>query len=272
MDGFHWTKESGGVSILFGGEMSGNNRSSGGKSVPIRAVILDYGEVLCFAPEPETMVRMAAIFQIKPEHFMARYVPSRGPYDQGLLTAEEYWTKFGRDAGVEVNAAVIEELRTWDTKMWSRINVEMTEWARELRGVGVTTALLSNMQHDMAAHLRRNFEWLDHFEHQILSCELRLIKPDRAIFEHTIQRVGVRPEEALLVDDREANVEAARATGLRAIQFQSVGQLREELRGMAFGVLPGKRKERFLSAQARRGGQADASPFEAQGKQERSGR
>jgi putative hydrolase of the HAD superfamily len=221
--------------------MSGDNHQSGSRSLPIRAVILDYGEVLCFAPEPETMGRMAAIFRIEPEHFMERYVPTRGPYDQGLLTAEEYWRKFARDAGGEVDAAQIETLRTWDTRMWSRINAEMIEWARELRAAGVRTALLSNMQHDMAAHARRNFAWLSDFEHQILSCELRLIKPDPAIFEHTIQRLDVKPGEALLVDDREANVEAARTTGLQAIRFQSAEQLRGELRGMGFVVLPGMR-------------------------------
>jgi putative hydrolase of the HAD superfamily len=221
--------------------MSGDNHQSGSRSLPIRAVILDYGEVLCFAPEPETMGRMAAIFRIEPEHFMERYVPTRGPYDQGLLTAEEYWRKFARDAGGEVDAAQIETLRTWDTRMWSRINAEMIEWARELRAAGVRTALLSNMQHDMAVHARRNFAWLSDFEHQILSCELRLIKPDPAIFEHTIQRLDVKPGEALLVDDREANVEAARTIGLQAIRFQSTEQLRGELRGMGFVVLPGMR-------------------------------
>jgi putative hydrolase of the HAD superfamily len=221
--------------------MGGNNIAESGKSLPIRAVILDYGEVLCFAPEPETMARMAGTFRIAPERFMERYVPTRGPYDQGLLTAEEYWRKFAGDAGVQVDAPQIETLRTWDTKMWSTINVEMTEWARELRRAGVRTALLSNMQHDMAEHARRNFGWLSDFDHQILSCELRLIKPDLAIFEHAIRRIGVRPGEALLVDDREANVEAARTTGLQAVRFQSVEQLRGELRGMGFGVLPGKR-------------------------------
>ena len=227
--------------------MSGNNHLGGGKSLPIRAVILDYGEVLCFAPEPQTMRQMAAIFQIEPEHFMEQYVPTRGPYDQGLLTAKEYWRKFGQDAGVDLDAALIETLRAWDTRMWSRINVEMTEWAGELRAAGVKTALLSNMQHDMAAYARRNFAWLSHFEHQILSCELRLIKPDAAIFEHTIQRLGVSAGETLFVDDREANVESAQVVGLRAIRFQCVEQLREELQRIGFEVLPGKQDGHICS-------------------------
>jgi putative hydrolase of the HAD superfamily len=216
---------------------SGNNHGDS-KPLAVRAVILDYGEVLCFQPAPEALGRMAEIFQIEPEHFLERYISTRGPYDQGLVTAEEYWANFARDAGVEIDAARIETLRTWDTAMWSRINVEMIDWLEQLRAAGLTTALLSNMQFDMAAHARKNFSWFAHFDHQILSCEIKLIKPDAAIFRHTVERLGLRPEETLFVDDREANIEAAREVGLNVIPFESVEQLRVELEKMGFEILP----------------------------------
>ncbi len=218
------------------------HKSNGSGSRPIRAVILDFGEVLCFRPEPEAMGRMAKLFRIAPERFLECYVPTRGPYDQGLLTPQEYWMEFARVAGVTMDAARVEELRRMDTAMWSRINVEMTDWLEQLHEAGLTTALLSNMQHDMAAHARKNFDWLQHFDHQILSCELRLIKPDGAIFRHTVEQVGVRPEEMLFVDDRKENVETARAVGLKAIQFESAEQLRSELKEIGFDILPGERK------------------------------
>lgn len=218
--------------------MASGNNHDGSKGLPVRAVILDYGEVLCFQPAPEALDRMAKVFQIEPERFLERYIPTRGPYDQGLLSAEEYWANFARDAGVEVDAARIETLRTWDTAMWSRINAEMIDWLEKVHAGGWTTALLSNMQFDMAAHARKNFAWFAHFDHQILSCEIKLIKPDAAIFRHTVERLAVRPQEALFVDDREANVEAAREVGLHAIQFKSVEQLRVELEKMRFEILP----------------------------------
>jgi putative hydrolase of the HAD superfamily len=224
--------------------MASGNTHGDRKNLPIRAVILDYGEVLCFQPAPEALGRMAKTFQIEPEGFLERYIPTRGPYDQGLLSAEEYWANFARDAGVGIDAALIETLRTWDTGMWSRINREMTDWLEKVHAAGLTTALLSNMQFDMAAHARKNFAWFAHFDYQILSCEVRLIKPDVAIFRHTVERLGVRPQEALFVDDREANVEAAREVGLHAIQFHSAEQLRGELEKMRFEILPkdGQRK------------------------------
>jgi putative hydrolase of the HAD superfamily len=218
--------------------MASGNNHDGKKALRIRAVVLDYGEVLCFEPEPETMGRMAEVFQIAPEHFLEQYIPTRGPYDQGALTAEEYWQGFARDAGVEIDAAMIEKLRAWDTAMWSRINPAMTSWLDELRAAGLTTAVLSNMQFDMAAHARKHFAWFAHLDHQILSCELRLIKPDAAIFRHTVERLGVKPHEVLFVDDREVNVQAARAAGFEAVRFASVAGLRAELKNIGFEILP----------------------------------
>ena len=87
-------------------------------------------------------------------------------------------------------------------------------------------------------HVRKNFEWLNNFDHQIFSAEVRLIKPDLAIYQHCLQRLGVQPPEALFVDDRERNVQAARAVGITGIRFQSVEQLRGELEALGFTILP----------------------------------
>jgi len=59
-------------------------------SPTIRAVMLDYGEVLCFLPTADDIARMAQIFGIDPGAFLPIYLHSRGPYDRGDLLPEEY--------------------------------------------------------------------------------------------------------------------------------------------------------------------------------------
>lgn len=204
----------------------------------IRAVILDYGEVLCVRPKRDALNRMAEVFGIEPARFFELYGTSRDPYDQGVISAEAYWQQFAQRAGAEVNDSLIHQLRSLDTEMWSSTNPEMLRWIANLDDAGLTTALLSNMQHDMAAYARKNFPWLKHFDHQILSCELRLIKPDPAIFQKSIERIGAKPEEILFVDDRQPNIDGARSTGIAAIRFENTKQLRQELEEMRFPVLP----------------------------------
>jgi len=87
-------------------------------------------------------------------------------------------------------------------------------------------------------HARRNFAWLKNFDWVTFSAEVRLIKPEPAIYEHTLRGLGVRPSDALFLDDREINVQAARALGINAIRFQSMTQLRSELQIVGFTTLP----------------------------------
>jgi FMN phosphatase YigB (HAD superfamily) len=48
---------------------------------------------------------------------------------------------------------------------------------------GLKTALLSNMHLDMAPYARRTFGCLQRLDFSAISCEVRLIKPERAIYE-----------------------------------------------------------------------------------------
>jgi len=91
----------------------------------------------------------------------------------------------------------------------------------------------------MAAHVRKNFAWLSHVDQQIFSCELRAIKPDAAIYRHSLSLLKTAPSQTIFVDDREANVHAARAEGIHGILFESVAQFRKDLQQLGFPILPG---------------------------------
>jgi len=206
---------------------------------PIRGVILDYGEVLCYRPSLDVLEEMAGIFGIDEDKFLSIYRSSRNPYDRGDFNGHDYWLEFARRAGVTLHEHQVESLRRMDVQMWSNVNHEMTEWLTRIHSRGIKTAILSNMQTDMAAHVRKNFAWLNHFDHQIFSCELRAIKPDPVIYRHSISLLNTAPSETIFVDDREENIQAARDAGIHGMVFESVAQLRRDLQQLGFPILPG---------------------------------
>ena len=183
-------------------------------------------------------------------YFASLYPRDRAPYDQGRLQANEYWLRFAAQAGVSLQTEKALELRRLDVAMWSRVRPQMLRWMNALSATGVKTALLSNMIPDMAAHARKTFAWMNRLTCQVLSFEVGLIKPDPSIYRHCLRKLGVRPSEALFVDDLEENVLAARALGIRSIRFVSVAQLRKELLAAALAIplpnpaLPQKRAVR----------------------------
>ena len=211
----------------------------------IKAVILDYGEVISILPSFEKMASMAAVLGVNPELFRTLYPTDRAPYDRGDLTAETYWLNVADHIHVRLDSTQIEELRELDVEMWSNVNPEMIRWLECLSEAGLKTALLSNMISDMAVHARQKFPWLSKLTYHVLSCEVGLIKPDKAIYERCLEGLQVTPSEALFVDDKEINVQAARALGITSIQFQSVGQLRDELVALPFAILPSLSERSF---------------------------
>lgn len=219
-------------------QAEGKENGAAGKK--IRAVIFDFGEVLCEPPDPVILARMAEVFRATPEKFVELYHASRPPYDRGDVAPEEYWKNFTEREGVKADAALREQLRQWDLQMWSRIRGDMVEWSQALIDAGYRTSILSNMQHDMIAHVRRSFPWIHKFHYQIFSAEVRSAKPDPLIYEKCLECLAVGPDETLFVDDREVNLAAARKQGIVGVQVQSVEQLRDELKEIGFPVLPGK--------------------------------
>ena len=204
----------------------------------ITAIILDYGKVLARSPTVEEFGRMAEMFSVSFESFHQLWENSRGPYDCGDLTAEEYWLKLAAQTNTSLDDRQIEILRQVEVEIWAHANSDMVDWVNQLHAAGIKTALLSNMPWDLVKYVRANFQWIENFSFKTFSAEVRLIKPDPAIYEHTLRGLGVAAAEALFVDDREINVEAARALGIRSIQFQSTAQLKKELEVLGFPILP----------------------------------
>lgn len=205
----------------------------------MRAVIFDYGEVLCFRPTPDEFTRMADIFGLGLDSFRTLWERSRAALDRGDLTPEAYWSNFAEATRIKLEPEHVEKLCRWEIEMWSQANPAMVEWLLKISAAGIKTGLLSNMPADLAVHVQHNFEWMDKFTFKTFSAHVRLVKPDPAIYEHTLQGLGVKPSETLFVDDRETNVQAARKLGMQAIQFQSIAELRNDLEALGFPILPG---------------------------------
>ena len=207
-------------------------------SPSVSAVILDYGKVLVRSPTPEEFGRMARVLNVDFELFYELWEASRGAYDRSDLTAKEYWFKLAGQCNISINEKQVDVLRKLEVEIWANADPVMLDWLAQLDAARIKTALLSNMPTDLMTHVLANFAWMQQFTFKTFSAEVRLIKPDPAIYEQTLEGLGVAAAEALFVDDRENNIQAARGLGMHAIQFQSTEQLRRDLEKFGFPILP----------------------------------
>ena len=196
----------------------------------LRAVVFDYGMVLTGARDEEALAALHRLTSMSPERFEDHYWVNRHAYDEGKLTGLAFWERFVREAGVVGGSAdLIEELNHWDARMWTTENREMLAWQLRLKERGIRTAILSNMGDNVLANMQRTFDWLPRFDVLVWSYQLRMAKPEPAIYLHVLKELDVRPEEALFLDGKLVNVEAARALGMIALEFSTVEKLRRDL-------------------------------------------
>jgi putative hydrolase of the HAD superfamily len=212
-----------------------------GGSLALRAVVFDYGMVLTGPPDPEALAAMVRITGLPVERFESIYWANRHAYDEGKLTGITFWQTFLRQAGLDDKHGqpVVDELNAWDARMWTTQNPVMLAWQRQLKRRGLLTGILSNMGDNVLDLMKREFDWLPRFDVLVWSYQLRMAKPDPAIYRHLLRELGTRPEETLFLDDKLVNVEAAQALGMNAIQFSTVDRLRADLTAAGLdAVLP----------------------------------
>ena len=201
----------------------------------IKAVILDYGGVLCFHPTDAQIAELAARCGTSPERFLQAYWSARVSYDRGDVSPERYWSAIGEQLGQTYSASQVEEFRKLDVGFWIHLDARMVNWARRVRDHGYGTAVLSNLPPDLGEHMRSNMSLLEGFDCHTFSFEVRAVKPAPAIYEDCVHKLGIAPGEALFVDDRPENVRGAREVGMKAVLFESPEQLQGELSRLSAG-------------------------------------
>lgn len=195
----------------------------------LRAVVFDYGMVLTGSPDADAHDAMVRLTGLTPERFEELYWADRHAYDEGKLNGVTFWQKFARDSGLSLSPDQIHELNALDARMWTTQNPVMVAWQAKLKQGGLRTAILSNMGDAVLASIERSFPWIHNFDVQVWSYQLGIAKPDPAIYTHVLRQLQTAPQETLFLDDKQVNIDAALALGMRGILFSTVEELRAEL-------------------------------------------
>ncbi len=193
----------------------------------IKAIIFDFGRVIS-AQKPASLFR-----GYEEELGLAPGVLNRVMFGSevwqetlvGRKTADDYWQEIGPALGLHTPDEMDAFRRRYRAD--EAINADVLNLIRRLRG-RYKLAVLSNSPLGLAQWLA---EWgiLDLFDIVVCSGDEGVVKPDPAIFELALERLGVAPQEAVFIDDYAGHVEAARSLGLHAIHFTTAQALGREL-------------------------------------------
>lgn len=143
----------------------------------------------------------------------------------GEAAAEDVWRGLAERHGL-----TREERSELERDFWAGDTVDR-DLVEVIRGLQpqYRTALLSNAWPDLRDLIENQWGFADAFDEIVISAEVGLAKPNPEIYQLTLGRLQVDPEQAVFIDDFQENVEAAREARLHAIHFHSPEQALREL-------------------------------------------
>ena len=155
--------------------------------------------------------------------------------EKGQLTEEEFLTKLG-DA-LEPALGHWPELHRFREIYFDALhpNQPMIDLMREARQGGHRMALLTNNVREWEPLWRSMLPVDEIFELVVDSGFVGYRKPDREIYDLTLERLGgTDPRECLFIDDTDVNCTAAEELGMTPVHYrnndQAIGETREALR------------------------------------------
>jgi putative hydrolase of the HAD superfamily len=203
----------------------------------IRAIVLDIGGVLEHTPDLGTVARW------EPE-FGAGWVDRVDAVFHagvlGHLTLEEVHEQSAAALGVTADRFEAYMADKW-VEYLGTYNAEIADYWRARRAEGYTTAIISNSFVGAREREEEAYRFSELTDLIVYSHEVGVMKPDPGIYELCLERLGMAPQEAVFVDDIEANCAAARALGMSAVLFQDTAQAIGDLDELLAGNPPPNR-------------------------------
>lgn len=152
-----------------------------------------------------------------------------GPFALGRISEEEHWRRIFAELGVEEN---IGEYMNHAQEIL-KVEIPRTKKIiRELKKRSVRLAILSNHAIPWIVPTLYVHDLYRHFPVMVISCFVGLLKPDPKIYQLVLEKLEVKPKEAVYIDDQEKNVLPARDLGIQGIKFESARQLEKDLKAL----------------------------------------
>ena len=194
---------------------------------PIKAVIFDFGRVIS-AQKPASLFRSyESDLGLTPGTINQIMFESQAWQEAlvGRLSEREFWYAIGPALGLE-SCRKIDKFRK-RYRADEAIDNGVLNLIRQLHG-GYKLAVLSNNPPGLAEWLS-DWEILDLFDVVYCSGDEGMAKPDPAVFNVTLKRLGTLPHQAIFIDDTIGHVKAARSLGLNGVLFTKSALLAKEL-------------------------------------------
>ena len=140
------------------------------------------------------------------------------PADLGEVTYDELLSNMAEAQGMTKEEMI---------PQWEELFVLQEAIVPVIRKLGESynIALLSNAPLGVVEGLLDKYNLWDLFEHTVISCNVKMVKPDEKIYKHCISLFDKDFDEVYMVDDSFRNLEHLPEIGIKPIHYKRVEDL-----------------------------------------------
>lgn len=161
--------------------------------------------------------------------------PIWGELDRGVWTEEELMAGF-----VANDPEIEQEIRKGFASRAGMVTIRdyACDWVRELKEQGYKVYYLSNFSESTQKDCPDALTFLPLMDGGILSYQVKMIKPDPAIYRLLLERYELEPEESIFLDDTGENIKTANELGIHGIVFENKEQALRDMEQIIGGKQP----------------------------------
>ena len=192
----------------------------------IKAIVFDIGGVIV----TDALRRMAK--DLSEKHNLSFELLDREihrewtKYKLDEITVDKFWGNFIERTGIPESVEELKKIALAEIKIIPGTIGVIKKLKKNYR-----LAIVSNCTHEWAARDKELFDF-GLFEVVVFSQETGLCKPHKEIFMHCLEKMGLKADECVFVDNKGNNVDAAKEYGFQAVQFEDAFHLEQELKNL----------------------------------------
>ncbi|KAH3969492.1 hypothetical protein HBH69_000840 [Parastagonospora nodorum] len=208
-----------------------------------RALILDLGDVL-FHYDTSSLALPRSTF------YSVILSPTWNELECGRISEDEALAAIGKELSLDpetIHGALSQARQTLrvDHELYAQLLALKDEMEGNLKVFAMT-----NIAKDDFLRLKAVLPSWNLFDEEFTSCEVGMIKPELGYYQYVLREANLDdPSSVIFVDDKVANVVAARSFGIHGIVYDSAEMLMRRLRNQLFD--PIARACEFMRANAR---------------------
>ena len=196
----------------------------------IKAVIFDWGGVCCKEGEPFASLDLQYTLNMNPDEIAEKAREIYNGYYVGKHSRDSFWRAIIKHFSLKENEKINPVALSNAYLASYEIYPEVFETIQKLK-TKYRVALLSNLTPEMRDHVRAKHETAKYFDPEIYSCDVKVesMKPDLKPYQFILEKINLKAEDCLFIDNSVKNIKAAKDLGFQTILFKDVLQFLAEI-------------------------------------------